>query len=460
MEMPMLDPVTFGAKGDGQTDDTAAWARTVDAALASGARILLGGRTYAVKEIVLRPGIGGVIGPGTIRGIERTDCGLLRTEPGLATAAHGLSGIALREITFEVAEARCAIELFGAVGCLIEQCRVICSRHLHKGIWLRDGCRHNTLRGNRVTAPAEDLRSLVCVTVETSGAPGIAGYFQGTGGQVVYDDVSTWGNLLDGNTIEGGTHGIALGISSRNRIVNNLISGSRHRNINICPACRYNIVSNNQLLEAGSSAVAMAYGTCGNIVTDNQIASRRTTPDVDRDAIHAYVASGGNRIAGNVIKGTFRYGVYMAVSAAGNQVCDNRIHLEPHPDVPDDWSAGVVLETDWLARPLPAGARYSRQNFGAAPDGYRWAYLDTTDNEIRGNLVERATCGVYLAQLGERLLCDNRVAGNRCLDVDLALCVYGQAADRLRHNHLEVRCREGRKPCVELPAWPVDVAYT
>jgi parallel beta-helix repeat protein len=450
----LLDPVHFGAVGDGVTDDTDAWARVLAAAAAAQTEVALHGRAYLVRELVLLPGLRGLRGPGTLIGAARTDTGLVRTLPALANDPTGLAHVHLTELTFAIAEARCAVELFGARHCLIERCHVIATRNLQKGLWLRDGCRYNALRGNHIEAPGAPLDSLVCVAVEAEGGPGVAGYFTGAGGPVAYNEESTTGNAIEGNVIRGGTHGIALGMASRTRIVNNLITGQLHRNINICPASRYNQVAHNQLLEAGSSAVAMAYGSSYNQVTHNQIYSRATQPDWDRDAIHSYVACHGNLISGNVIHGNFRYGVYLAVGSRGTVVQDNRIALEPNPLVTDDWSAGVVLETDWLPRPLPPGARFSRQNygdFGNMPP-YRWAYSDSDDNELRDNLIERASCGLYLAQLGPFCLAHNRVRGNRILPaVPLALYLHADDPAKVIGNELEL-LRRGAAPAVHLPA--------
>ncbi len=430
-----LDPATVGAVGDGVADDTAAWQRVV-AMAKDGQWISLRGRTYRVRDIALCPGLGGIIGPGKLVGAADIDGGLIHCGRQPGDHRPPIQNVVLRDIAIETGGARCGIEFVGVENGAIENCRIVVDRDLQKGIWLRDSCRGNTLRGNRVKVLAHDpLRSVVCVTIESRAPDGCGAYFEGNG-RVTYID-SSWGNVVEGNMIEGGTHGVAVGHSSRNRIINNLITGNGHRNINICPASRFNIVSHNQLLDAGSSAVAMAYGTCDNIVTDNQIASWNTIADADRDAIHAYVACHGNRIAGNVIMGNFRYGVYLAVGARRNRVHDNQIRLEPNSRVANDWNTAIALETDWLERPLPQNARFSRENFGSAPEPFPWAFEDSEDNVIRDNLIEKATCGVYLAQIGCRALRLNRIESNRCMpDVELALFVHAPEPRLFSQNGL------------------------
>lgn len=395
---PAIAAEAFGAVGDGAADDTDALQCALDATAETGTCVDLAARVYAVRTLTLTAGMGGLVGPGCLRALGAEEA-VLRLEGELKGQGAVVRGLRISGLTIEVHGARHAIHARQVHDSVIENCLLTCLHNLSKGILLHHGCVNVTVRGNTIDADTHDIESLVCIGIESPMAEGISGYFHGAGGSVTYLPETTYDNLIDGNRISGGSHGVAIGGASRNRIVNNSITGSEHRNINICPASRYNLVANNNLFEAGSSAVAMAYGSSHNVVTGNNIMSTRTVADWDRDAIHAYVSSTHNVIVGNRILGDFRYGVYLAVNACHNTVHDNTIELTPKADLPDDFTVGIVVENEWPERPLPAAALYSRRNFGSAKP-YRWAVGDSGWNSIRGNHLVSCTCGIYLSQLG------------------------------------------------------------
>jgi len=423
----------FGARGDGSTDDTRACQKAL-AATSAGLVLQLLNRSYAVSSLALGPGMGGICGPGILKQNGIKSDAVVRIQGG-GQPGNVVARAVLEGITVEANAAMVAILLSDAVDCRIEHCRVAGLRDGHEGIHIHYGCVNTLVRNNRIEADATQ-GSLVCIAIASPMAEGIAGFFLGNGGQVTYLPETTYGNVMEGNYITGGTHGIAICGSSRNRIVNNTIADNSHRNINICPASRQNIITHNTLLNAGSSAVAMAYGSSLNLVAHNVIQSCVTGVGYDRDAIHAYVGSCGNTIADNQITGDFRYGVYLAASARHNMVQNNAITLTAKRDLDDDFTVGVALENDWPERPLPDGAIYSRQNFGSAAvqaevykplkgdandarrgvgstTPYTWASENSAFNVIQGNAISGCTCGIYLSQIGEKFsVADNRILNN------------------------------------------------
>jgi parallel beta-helix repeat protein len=396
----------FGALGDGATDDTRALQAALDAA-ANGRRLRLAPRCYAVSSLRLRPGLAGIAGPAVLRNIAPTGAVLeIAGEDGRPT-----EGLAITELEIQTREAHVGILLRNARACRIERCLVTALQDGHVGIQLQPGCADHRLRDNRIEAAAAD-GSLVCLELISPIVPDYGGLFGTPRSALRYLEETTCGNLIEGNTITGGTHGILICGAGRNRLLNNTVAGNRHRNILLCPAARHNIVAHNHLLDAGSSAVAMGYGSSGNLVCHNIMESRSTVAGWDRDAIHAYVACAQNIIEGNRIAGDFRYGVYLAVDARDNLVQHNWIALTPKPAEPGDFTVGVALESDWLERPLPAGACYSRTNYGPPPAPGTWASGPTEGNSIRNNTIPAATCGLYLAQFGAAALTGNYCAGN------------------------------------------------
>jgi len=433
-------PETFGAVGDGCADDTAAVQRAIDTSAQAGTVVCLAARAYAVRTLTLTPGTGGLRGPGRI-------CACGPEEALLCANGDGGRPFCLSDLRIEVNAARHGIHLRNVRDSVIANCHICGLHNLSRGIILHHGCTNVSIRGNRIDADTRDLESLVCLGIESPMAEGTAGYFHGDGGRIVYLPETTSDNVVEGNRISGGTHGVAIGGACRNRIVNNTINGNTHRNINICPAARYNLVSGNNLLEAGSSAVAMAYGSSHNLVSGNNIISHSTGPGGDRDSIHAYVSSTHNVITGNRILGDFRYGVYLAVDACYNTVHDNVIELTAKPDVTGDFTVGVAIENDWPERPLPEDALYSRQNFGSAHP-YRWAMGHSGWNSLCGNHIVACTCGVYLAQFGDACgNCGNVIAGTVVDAADAhGLYVYADTVGRMSDNVLDCfhihRCGE------------------
>lgn len=404
-----ITPAAFGAAGDGHTDDTKALQKAIDAAAAGNRRIRLDGGAYATTGIIISADGLTIEGPGRIQGAG--------DEPAIHVRGQAddrpVRGVTLRGIRIGATARRATVLLNNASDCLFEDCHVTVCREWSQGIRLEHGCAHNTIRRCRVEAtyPTEPVSLVgVCLVADIAGG-GHAGFFTPPDGRIVYIDQTVRENVLEANEISGGTHGVLICGASHTRITRNTIRNNSHRNINISPAGRHTLIEDNTLLDAGSSAVAMAYGATHNVIRNNQARSYVTGPGGDRDAIHAYVSSASNTIVDNSIEGDFRYGVYLAVNAQDNHVHGNRIELHPKADLPGDFSVGIGIENDWLARPLPPQARYSRQNYGP-PTILTWGRADTTGNRITGNDIRAATCGIYMAQIGD--VC--RTRGNTVTD--------------------------------------------
>lgn len=453
----VICPEQFGARGDGVTDDTAALQHALDAT-ANGRLLFLNGGTYAIRSLLVGPSMGGIAGPGTLKGLAKQPMVVLRGESDAPAR-----DILIRGVAFEAGPSLHPILATDAQYTVIEACRVGGLRDGSRGISIEPGCLHAAIRNCRIEAPRdktlESVVGIVVASLMTPGRPGAfdpAGYFSPPVGQVKFLEETTRDTVIEGNVIVGGTHGIGVGGACRTRILNNTITHSAHRNINLCPAARHNVVMGNHLLESGSSAVAMAYGSSFNLVAHNSIVSRSTTPGADRDAIHAYVACGGNLITGNRISGDFRYGVYLATNAFDNIVQGNSIQLSAKPDLPGDFTVGIGLENDWPERPLPEGARYSRQNFGSVAP-HTWAHGDSTGNIIQGNLVKDCTCGFYIAQIGAATAVRaNRWDHNTAIGCGCALYAFGGAPEKFRGNILSGLLIELCRAGVLAPPWSIS----
>lgn len=96
----LLDARTFGAKGDGTTDDTAALQRAFDAAAEKSGGVFLPPSVYLTRELHMRPGIAVVGIPGwnysgaggtTLRLVDGTSPGLLNLTDARGSTIDGLA---------------------------------------------------------------------------------------------------------------------------------------------------------------------------------------------------------------------------------------------------------------------------------------------------------------------------------------------------------------------------------
>lgn len=449
MSTPDFNPSTFGARGDGVSDDTATLQAALDRAAEAGARVTLGNRTYAVRGVRLRPGATGIFGPGTLRGLGEGPVLEAAGEP-----SRPIEGLRLSGFSIEAGPSRVGLALRGLRDARIEDCHIVGLRDLAVGLDLAAPAERVTVAGCRLEAAREPLRSLVCLSVRAELPDPYAGYFLDPAGVIKVPQSATRDILLEDNRLEGGTHGIAVSGARGVSIVRNTILDNSHRNINLCPAAGQCRVSDNTLLDAGSSGVALGYGSNDNLIIGNRIRSRSTRPGCDRDAIHAYVACRGNRIEANRIEGDFRYGVYLAVASAGTLVLENEARLEPKAGLADDFQAGFGLENDWPPRPLPAAARFSRVNW-AAIQGKPWAYADTFGNVFERNLASGCACGYYAAQHGRAFaLRGNRWSDNLAESCRCPFYVFGETPGLFTGNRLEgLRVTNCPDP-IRLPPWP------
>ena len=364
-------PTKFGAVGNGLVDDTAAVQAALDDAI-NGSYVELANRTYAVRHLFVRNGVAGLHGPGKLIGIGKEAILDVSGENGKPLESFKVSGITIKAGTSPI-----AIFLKHARNVHIQECYIYGLMDSSTGIMVDEYCEDIVISGCQIIAPITPLRSLVCISISSALFDAYAGYFTNPAGIIKCPPASTHNILLENNCVIGGTHGIAVANVYSTKIISNTIAYSQHRNINLCPAACGNIIKDNMLLEAGSSAVAMAYGSNENNVINNEIFSCSTHAGYDRDAIHSYVACQCNKIEKNRIVGDFRYGIYLAVDSVGTLVRANMIQFEPNVRLADDFQVGIVLENDWPPRPLPKEALYSRQNW-AAINGMQWAYGETS----------------------------------------------------------------------------------
>ena len=200
--------------------------------------------------------------------------------------------------------------------------------------------------------------------------------------------------VVSNNVISGGSHGITLSGCAGCSITGNTIHHTKHRGIICEPVTARCVISGNTIRDYGSGAILLAYGCSYNTLAGNECYTRDESGE---GAVQSYCGCHHNLITGNNIHDYTNYGIYVAVSAQYNTISSNRVSGYR--------LAGIAIENDWDS-PLPAGAAYSRPNFGAPPAPYaNYAFSHTQGNVISGNFIGDPrsapdnACAIYLAQI-------------------------------------------------------------
>jgi parallel beta-helix repeat protein len=393
----MVTPEMFGARKNGSTDDTASLQKAVDFAAGKGGSVLLADGVFSITKFRIKNGLACLGGDAELRASARVGEAIIELDGPLfgGTAVIGctIEGLRLNANM----QARRGIFASGPIKCLLTGNRIYnlyasntvesCGIRLH----------HGSL-GNQVTDNI--IESLV------DGTNGV--FSSATGIQLTGNSSSVYGgfengaftvptmpcneNIITGNRVENGTHGITLGGASYNLIANNLCKGQSHRNIIMSPISSNNVVSGNQCLNFGSSGIHMAYGSNFNTITGNQCRSSNASGEA---GIQMYVGTTNNTVTGNEIMCGSNYGIYTAIESSSHSIKANRIGAQSNK------RAAIAVESDWK-QPLPAGAAYSRPNYGPPPSPRtQWGIAPTGHMDISDNTIVDPAPGIAAICVGQ-----------------------------------------------------------
>ena len=411
----------YGATGDGSTDDSAAINAAVAAAhAAGGGTVIFPPGTYETTRIGIRSnvhyvGYGAVItatqywafdarlytGPHSNVTIEgfRIDCGALSNMGGVIL--YNTSNATVRN---------CTVYNIGSGGYGIR---------FH---WLTEGCR---AIDNHVTCPEDDPLGTV------SSAGGVAATGEATdthgGGQndtLTFDPPTanySRGHVIANNVIYNGTHGVVLFAATDCTVSGNKTKGQTHRGIILSPVASRNTITGNQVEDAGSAGIHMAWGSCDNLVSGNNVWT--STSIWEGDGIKAYYASDRNSIVGNRITGALLRGVRVAMGSRGFLIADNHIQdctsgvvIESYvnstdvnhyqPDTPPDVDGWSVIGNHIMDCATGIWLHQGNLTFGEDADQY------LRDGVIYSNHVVDATDGVVFTENYTGKISDITAAGN------------------------------------------------
>lgn len=426
---PRFSPLSYGAAGDGVTDDLVALnAAAAAARLAGGYMSIPDGYTFAHAGYVsLRPGIKGVVGEG----------GVLKAVAGASTHGLLLNGKAFGEtrnhrnvlienLLYDANNLPCrAIYGHGASFCQVRGGRLF---NLISGfgiIFVAEG----TLSGDVPTGILiEDVQ------IDGDGEPdpdyyaiSIAGYSNAAPYETMADRwaaLHTVGAVKQARhirvrrcRINGGYYAISLSACAASEIDGNHLTNNI-RNISLQVRSDLNHVHHNDCSESVSSAVHVAYESSDNLVEHNSSVSTRA---IGEGLLQSYVGSKRNVFRENTTSCPgpsigAKYHVYFAVQSDDCVAEDNEhAGLCSH--------AYVAVESAWNTEVTNPAHR----NYGLPPGtNANFAIAGMSGVEIRRATITgtSAVPGIFLGQIDEAasyplsVTLDNNTIGGAALPVE------------------------------------------
>lgn len=396
----LINPLMFGALGDGSSNDTAAVQAAINAAV--GRQGLVGtGHTYGVGELNV------TVGVKLIKSLKFRcvvpDSGILLGS--LVDTGH--EDLVIDDIQIDANSnlTKAGILMSGMVRSVISNCRVY-GHQVHADLYgIRIGTlsvsavnKQNKIINNHITMPVDPTGGgneypMVGLSLISPASSTYGGIDINSGRPLWPSTVTTMDTVIKGNHIEGGTHGIAGSALFRVEITENRIIGNTHRNINLSGNCQRCSVTNNHLLEGGSSAVNMAWGCRWMNVTGNLImTSTASSSPSDDAAIQMYKCVDQAVVSANTILGDWKYSVYMGANVTNVTVNGNGLFAGT--------LASIAVESDWVNT-----ATYPLAIYSSSRDPNLVPIADGTGNiNIGGNSYGGAACAIYMTATNGKAL--------------------------------------------------------
>lgn len=397
-----VTPEQFGSYVDENTEFTYAVQAAIDYAAAHPGVYVKGtDKVYGVGALNVKVGV------KKIQSL-RLKCVVVNTDIVLGSLVDtGHSDVIIDDITIDANSnvTKASILMSGTVRGVISNCRVFNNKVQADLYGIRIGTisttsvnKQNKIINNHITMPVDPTGGgneypMVGVAVLSPSSTTYGG-IDTNGGRPLWPSViTTTDTIIQGNHIEGGTHGIAGSALFRVMITENRILSNSHRNINLSGNCQRCTVTNNHLLEGGSSAVNMAWGCRWMNVTGNLImtSSAASSPSDDA-AIQMYKCVDQVVVSGNTILGDWKYSVYMGANVTNITVNGNGLFAGT--------LASIAVESDWVLTSVYPLAIYS-----SSRDPNLVPVADDSGNiNIGGNSYGGGSCAVYMTATNGKAL--------------------------------------------------------
>ncbi|ENU3986707.1 phage tail fiber protein [Enterobacter kobei] len=397
-----VTPEQFGSYIDENTEFTYAVQAAIDYAAAHPGVYVKGtDKVYGVGALNVKVGV------KKIQSL-RLKCVVANTDIVLGSLVDtGHSDVIIDDITIDANSnvTKASILMSGTVRGVISNCRVFNNKVQADLYGIRIGTisttsvnKQNKIINNHITMPVDPTGGgnkypMVGVAVLSPSSTTYGGIDINGGHPLWPSVITTTDTIIQGNHIEGGTHGIAGSALFRVMITENRILSNSHRNINLSGNCQRCTVTNNHLLEGGSSAVNMAWGCRWMNVTGNLImtSSAASSPSDDA-AIQMYKCVDQVVVSGNTILGDWKYSVYMGANVTNITVNGNGLFAGT--------LASIAVESDWVLTSVYPLAIYS-----SSRDPNLVPVADGSGNiNIGGNSYGGGSCAVYMTATNGKAL--------------------------------------------------------
>lgn len=332
-----FSPYDFGAKGDGETDDTAACNAASAKAREVGGALVFPPGVFAISGyIVVRDGVRQVLGQG---GVIR--CINTRSEAGVLLATGRGRDKPVTNCRVEGLEIDCngdrRVNTFGIHAQNTRDCEFIGNRV--RGLARGWGILLRAVRGDEPGSIGNVVADNEVVAI-VRNEPGCWGI--GIDADLAYTNPNRsapeeWraraaaatpaqvarAQTLSGNSVIGGYYGVMLSGAMDCVVRGNRLS-SHVRHISIQNGSSGNLVESNDCADSLSSAIHLAYGASRNRILRNRIVTRRS---VGEGLLQAYVGSSDNLFEGNSTDVSApaapKYHIYTGVHADRNRFVSN-----------------------------------------------------------------------------------------------------------------------------------------
>lgn len=380
-------------------DATAKVQAAIDYAASVGGSIVHDFGTVVIDCVILKPGLRGFFGNGTIKTNTLTQTsgqGVLIVQGSFYGPFVGIDSLYVGGLTID-----CNNGLKrGFFGSSVTNSRFDTVKVQNMGVGadtaglrLAWDCSDNVFQYCVIRMPVISDSTSTCYGIHITGnaIDGYGGY--GSGNFIAPNNRCFRNQVFFCKTFNG-THGISVNASEKIDLIGNDIENPAHRAIHLSPQVRYGLVANNHANEFGSAAILMAYNCQYIKVTGNKCFS--TTPGGE-SAIEAYVGCQQITIDGNTIRSAGNYGIYTAIDPVYIRITYNDI------DGVALKKAAIAVESDWAPGQV-APFLYARPNYGAPPTGRStWANGNGIHVNIKGNTLSAGAAGtaaIYVAQVG------------------------------------------------------------